>query len=106
MADAAAPARIAQELELDLLDEFRVRVDGRIVGLPHTGERLLAYLAIARRPVHRLRLAGALWPDVGERRASASLRRTLWRLRRLTGRLIDVQDDRLALGSRTRVDLW
>jgi len=106
MADAAAPARIARELELDLLDEFRLRVDGRIVGLPHTAERLLAYLAIARRPVNRLRLAGALWPDVGERIAGASLRRTLWRLRRLTGRLIEVSDDRLALGERTRVDLW
>jgi DNA-binding SARP family transcriptional activator len=89
---------------LQLLRGFRLTQDDAEVALPYSVERVVAYLALARGPVSRSHLAGALWPDVAEHRAHGDLRSALWRLRRLCG-AVDRDEHRLALAPNVEVDL-
>jgi DNA-binding SARP family transcriptional activator len=92
--------------ELSLAGEFELVVSGRRLVLPHTVERVVAYLALSDRPVSRAKLAGILWIDTSEPRAASNLRTALWRLHRIGGgRLIDALDDRLALTRTLAVDI-
>ena len=50
--------------------------------VPNGSMRLLAFVAIRRRRVHRCHAAGTLWPSATEERSSGNLRTALWRLRR------------------------
>lgn len=54
---------------------------GRRVSLPEGSKRVLAFVAMHHRPVDRRLVAGTLWPQVGDLRASGNLRTALWRLR-------------------------
>lgn len=94
---------IFRRSSLRLFSEFQLLVDGRTIRLPHSVERIVAFLAMNRIPVNRARLAAALWPDVADHRANGDLRSALWRLRRLTG-VIDESDSRLALAPDVDVD--
>jgi DNA-binding SARP family transcriptional activator len=49
-----------------LLAEFQLLVDGRAITLPHSVERIVAFLGMSRAPVNRARLAATLWPDVAD----------------------------------------
>lgn len=49
--------------------------------LPEGSQRLLAYLALKGRRIHRQAVAGTLWPVATEAHASSSLRSALGRLR-------------------------
>jgi DNA-binding SARP family transcriptional activator len=69
-------------VRLALMGNFTLDVAGRTVPLPMTAQRLVAFLALARKPVSRLYVAGHLWPDASDGRAAASLRSALWRVRR------------------------
>jgi DNA-binding SARP family transcriptional activator len=71
-------------LELRLLGQFEVRLDGTPVAIPsRPAQSLLAFLALTAGTAHRReRLAGLLWPDAGDDSARASLRQGLWRLRK------------------------
>jgi DNA-binding SARP family transcriptional activator len=89
---------------LRLLAGFGLLVDGEAITLPHSVERVLAFLGLKQRPVSRAQLAGNLWPDVTEHRANGDLRSALWRLRRLT-RVIREENHRLALAPDVDVDL-
>jgi DNA-binding SARP family transcriptional activator len=95
----------AARSRLSLTDEFELVMDGRDVGLPHSVERVVAYLGLSSQPVHRLKLAGALWPDAPESRAARSLRTALWRLNRGGIPIVDVHEDRVALQPAIRVDV-
>jgi DNA-binding SARP family transcriptional activator len=88
---------------LHLLAEFQLLVEGKAITLPHSVERILAFLGICHAPVARARLASTLWPDVANDRANHDLRSALWRLRRLTG-VIREEDRRLALTPDVHVD--
>ncbi len=69
---------------------------------------LLAYLALADRPVSRAALAALLWPDYDQKRAAANLRRTLWSLNRALGAgLVEADNDVVALatGPDLRIDV-
>lgn len=90
---------------LSLLDGFQVRRGGRVVGLPLSAQRLLAFLALHARPVQRLFVAGSLWLAASEDRANASLRTTLWRLRRLDRGLVQATPAHVALVSDVAIDL-
>jgi DNA-binding SARP family transcriptional activator len=72
--------------------------------LPPAGERLLAFLALQRHPVARHRVAGVLWPEVPEPRALASLRSTIWKLKRNADPIVEVRDDRLGIAPSVVVD--
>ena len=64
------PSGSSARTRLQLVSSFRLVSAGAVIRLPYSLERVIAYLAIAHGPVGRSRLAGALWPDVPERRAS------------------------------------
>jgi DNA-binding SARP family transcriptional activator len=98
------PVGTAADTHLQLLRGFRLVHIGVAIALPYSLERVVAYLALARGPVSRSRLAGALWPDVPERRAHGDLRSALWRLHRMSG-VIERDEHRLALAPDVDVDL-
>ena len=64
------------------MGNFTLAVADRPIRLPMTAQRLVAFLALSRKPVSRLYVAGHLWPDASDPRAAASLRSALWRARR------------------------
>jgi DNA-binding SARP family transcriptional activator len=72
----------ATPLSLRLLGGFAVEGSHGNIALPISAQRVVAYLALQDRPVHRRRLAGVLWPDTTDVRAAANLRSALWRARK------------------------
>jgi DNA-binding SARP family transcriptional activator len=98
--------RGATGVELRLLGDFQLVMDGRLVDVSTTGQRLLAALACREGPVPRAQLAAALWPDCPRGRAHANLRTTVYRLQR---RLPDVMrscTSHLQLTPVMQTDLW
>jgi DNA-binding SARP family transcriptional activator len=101
----AVADRLASPLKLSLLRGFELRKGGARVNLSMTTQRLVALLALKDRPLHRLYVAGLLWLDTSEERASANLRTAVWRLRRLDRNLISTTPTHIGLGSSVWVDL-
>ncbi len=100
------PGNASPRARIHLISEFQLIVGDASVAVPHGVQRLLAFLAMAARPVSRSRLAGQLWLDVPEWRALGNLRSALWRLRRIRRPIISSQDDRLALDPDVEVDVF
>ena len=92
-------------VSLSLLDAFELRCDGEPVSLPPSAQRLLALLALHDRPLLRPYVAGTLWLDTPDERASANLRSSLWRLKRPGPRLVDATSVQLRLAPAVRVDV-
>lgn len=92
-----APAR------LGVLGGFALHRDGTSTHQPPHVQRLLAFLALNRRPLHRSFVSGRLWPDLTQEHAFGCLRSTLWRIGECTGLLEATRTD-LALGSWVEVD--
>jgi DNA-binding SARP family transcriptional activator len=92
-------------LALALLGGFRLDRDGETLLLSLVDQRLLAFLALHNRPLQRTFVAGNLWLDSGEERASGNLRTALWRLRHVDERLIQASRNHLALSAEVTVDL-
>jgi WD40 repeat protein/DNA-binding SARP family transcriptional activator len=71
-------------LQIRLLGQFDVRLDGKRVLLPsRAGQSLLAYFALtAGTAQRREKLAGMFWPDSSEDTARKNLRQELWRIRK------------------------
>jgi WD40 repeat protein/DNA-binding SARP family transcriptional activator len=71
-------------LEIRLLGQFEVRLDGEPVTLAlRSAQSLLAYLVLSAGTAHRReKLAGLQWPDADEDSARGSLRHALWRIRK------------------------
>lgn len=89
---------------LVVLSEFQLQVDGRKMWLPHSVERVVAFLGMCPGPVSRSRLAATLWPDVPDQRANGDLRSALWRLRQFS-HVIDEGRSQLGLAHELEVDL-
>jgi DNA-binding SARP family transcriptional activator len=102
---AAGGPRGADAPELGLLHGFEVRHEGRVVELPPSAQRLVAFLALHERPLQRLHVAGSLWLDSNEEHANASLRTTLWRLGRQGCPLVEASGSQVALAPAVVVDL-
>jgi DNA-binding SARP family transcriptional activator len=66
---------------------------------------LIAYVALQDRPVHRGRLAGSLWLDKSDARASANLRSALWRMHNQGVDVMEVDGSCLRLREHVDVDL-
>ena len=88
-----------------LLAGFEVTRDGHPTPFPLAVQRLVAFLAVQARPALRLHVAGVLWPDTPEERASANLRSTLWRHHQTGCRLVNATGQHLGLAPDVRVDL-
>jgi DNA-binding SARP family transcriptional activator len=97
-------SRLDRRVRLSLLDAFELRCDGEPVSLPPSAQRLLALLALHDRPLLRPHVAGTLWLDTPEERASANLRSSLWRLNRPGPRLVEATSFQLRLAPEIRVD--
>jgi WD40 repeat protein/class 3 adenylate cyclase len=71
-------------LQVRLLGQFDIRVDGKRVTIPsRAGQSLLAYLMLTVGTAHRReKLAGILWPDTTDENARKNLRQELWRIRK------------------------
>jgi DNA-binding SARP family transcriptional activator len=92
---------------LDLLGEFTLRAKEGPIVVRRAQQRLLAFLAVSRRPVSRGALSQRLWEAVDDRRGSSALRSNLWRLPRPTGvPLVTATGTHVALSEAVVVDLW
>jgi DNA-binding SARP family transcriptional activator len=98
---------VSEEFSLKLLGQFAVHRGDQPVELPPACQRLIALVALKRRPVHRLWVCAMLWPHAQTRRAIASLRSTMWRLRPAgADPLLEVDPQYLALASGVSVDFY
>ena len=96
---------VSEEFSLRLLGQFAVYRGDQPVDLPPACQRLIALLAIKRRPVHRLWVCAMLWPHAQTRRAIASLRSTMWRLRPVgADPLLEIDPQYIALAPGVEVD--
>lgn len=102
---AGASPGVDRPITLSLLNAFELRCAGEPVPLPLSAQRLLAFLALHERPLLRPFVAGTLWLDTPEDRASANLRSSLWRLHRPGHRLVDATNLQLRLAAEVHVDV-
>jgi SARP family transcriptional regulator, regulator of embCAB operon len=93
------------QLRLNVLGGFSLRSADRSVHLPGTAQRLLAFVALQRRPVARDQVAFTLWPDVSETHAHGSLRTAFFELRRPGHDLLRATGGDVHLGPGLAVDL-
>jgi DNA-binding SARP family transcriptional activator len=103
--ERTVPEEDEATLQLGLLRGFELRLNGDLVQLPLSAQRVLAFLALHDRPLQRLYVAGTLWLDATEERANGSLRTALWRLGRPSARLVDATTTHLALAEEVEVDV-
>jgi DNA-binding SARP family transcriptional activator len=92
-------------LRLNLLSGFDLQSDERAVQLPLSAQRVVAFLALHDRPLHRVFVAGNLWIDASEERASASLRTALWRLCERARALVVATSTQLSLSPAVGIDV-
>lgn len=93
------------DVHLSLISGFELTDRERPVPLQARAQRLVAFLALRDRPVHRQHLAGSLWLDSPDERAMANLRSTLWRVRRAGCPLVRNIGQQLVLDPAVRVDV-
>ncbi len=101
-------------LQIRLLGQFDVRLDGKRVVIPsRAGQSLLAYLTLTAGTAHRReKLAGILWPDTTDENARKNLRQELWRIRKaIPTRHLAVADnyllaDEYTLAFNREADYW
>ncbi len=94
-----------RDFELSLMGAFQLSEGAIPVILPGGSQRLIAFLALKGRPMTRAAAAGALWPDVSEEQAHASLRSAIWRLDKITREAMQVDVLELDLASGVTLDL-
>ncbi len=95
--DRYRPAR------LELLGGFALQFGGRAASEPHHVQRLLAFLALQHRPLHRAFVSGRLWPELTQEHAFGCLRTTLWRMRG-SAELLEATSTHVALSDCVEVD--
>ena len=92
-------------LRVAMLDRFQLLSDDDLVSLAPGSARLLAFLALARRSVHRLVVATNLWPEASENHAYGNLRAVLGRLPARGRAALEVGQSQLRLAECVSVDL-
>jgi SARP family transcriptional regulator, regulator of embCAB operon len=92
--------------QVSVLGRFSL-IDGSGTAMPVANgiQRLLSLLALRDRVVHRSSVAGALWPDVSDSHAHASLRSALLRIPQSVRAVISVTDVELSLADSVEVDI-
>jgi DNA-binding SARP family transcriptional activator len=88
-----------------LLQGFELSSKGELVSLPLSAQRVVAFLALHDRPVHRLYVAGTLWLNSTEAKANACLRTALWRLRTPECHVVEATSTHLELAKHVEVDV-
>jgi DNA-binding SARP family transcriptional activator len=91
---------------VQLLGQFQLQVDQQPVVLSANRQRLIALLALWDEPMSRAQVTSLLWPHLGQSRAGANLRSTLWRLQRSYGAAaLEILADELRLADGLSTDL-
>jgi len=90
---------------ITLMGGFLLTIDGVLVNLSLSSQRLIAFLALESRPVSRQYIISRLWPDTPETRAAGNLRSALWRIRSKKLSIIACNGDRIALAPDIMVDV-
>jgi DNA-binding SARP family transcriptional activator len=98
------PAAPATRTRVTLLDGFALHDSGRLVPLPLSAQRVLAFVALQDHAVPRNYAASTLWVDATEQHAVGSLRTALWRLRHQGYRLVEADGSRLRIAGDVAVD--
>ena len=91
---------------LELLGGFCITVGARAVRLPLNEQRLLGFLAVHGRPLHRAFVAGRLWSELSQEHAHSCLRTTLWRITRLPVAVVEATGTHLALRDSLSIDTF
>lgn len=94
-----------RHLELSLLGAFGLVDEAVPVVLTGASQRLIAFVALQGRAVTRTATAGALWPDVSDAQAHASLRSAIWRLEETAREALSVDVLDLDLAPHVLVDV-
>jgi DNA-binding SARP family transcriptional activator len=98
---------VAIRVHLELLGGFAMHCRGEPVPVPPAGQRLLAYLAVHRRPAARAAVATTLWPEGTDSQSAANLRSVLRRLPRPDDvALVTAGPTHVQLPPWVAVDLW
>jgi DNA-binding SARP family transcriptional activator len=92
-------------LRLALLGGFLLEKGDREIVIAASGQRLIALLALHRRPLTRLRAAGTLWPEFSTKRSLADLRTTLWRINQSGEAIVTASQSAVALDADIGVDV-
>ncbi|HWH35039.1 MAG TPA: BTAD domain-containing putative transcriptional regulator [Acidimicrobiales bacterium] len=94
------------ELELYLLESFELRrSSGGVAPIPLGVQRLISFLALRERSLHRTHVAASLWPDTTEDKARANLRSAVWRLAATGVDVLDITTTHMRLGDDVWVDV-
>src|SRR5215510_12587097 len=100
-------------LQIRLLGQFDVRLDGKRVMIPsRAAQSLFAYLALTSGTAHRReKLAGTFWPDTSDDLARKHLRQELWRIRKaISAQQSSAEDyllaDEFTIAFNHKVDCW
>jgi DNA-binding SARP family transcriptional activator len=101
-ATSGEPAKV---MHISLLSSFALTCDDDMVPLPLNVQRILIFLSLQAHPLHRAHVAGTLWPETTDQRASANLRSALWRVNQLGCRLIVASGSNLQIAPEVRIDL-
>lgn len=91
--------------QLRLLSSFACIHRGQLLELPLNVQRLVIFLGLQPHPLHRVHVAGMLWPETRDERANGNLRSALWRLNQLGCDLVVARGSTLQLNPYVRVDL-
>lgn len=102
---AAEPGPAPARFTVCLLGTFEIFDAGEPVTLPAAAQRLVALLAVERRPKSRYLAASALWPDKPDSRATANLRSTLWRLNNCVDGLVESDGGHLRISRSAAIDI-
>jgi DNA-binding SARP family transcriptional activator len=103
--EQARPTNGAHRLRISLLGRFELtEAPDAPIPVAAGTQRLLGLLALRGRVVHRASIAGALWPEVSDRHALASLRSTLLRIPSAARSAVTVTDVDLMLAEGVSVD--
>jgi DNA-binding SARP family transcriptional activator len=105
--DLRSVASGLQIADVQLLGGFELLAGGEPAEVPESAQRLIAFLALRRRPQTRLCIAGNLWPEKNDERATANLRSTLWRTRLDDGSsVLKPKGSLIGVAPGVRVDVW
>lgn len=91
--------------QIKLLGSFDLSINTKSVRLPMNSQRLVSFLALHNGSLLRQHVAGSLWGETTERRASGSLRSAVWRLGHPTHPLVEIADPHIRLSPSVEVDL-
>jgi DNA-binding SARP family transcriptional activator len=95
----------SDRVRVELLRSFGLAHGGRAVHVPMSVQRVVAFVALAGRPLQRLYVSGTLWLDSSEDHANACLRTALWRLGRTRLHVIESLGTQLRLHEDVEVDV-